>query len=42
MDKTLGYDPEDASSNLAIPTKFRNNIYYAKTMRSLVKYLNCQ
>lgn len=22
MDKTSGYDPEDASSNLAIPTNF--------------------
>ena len=30
MDKTLGYDPEDASSSLAMLTKFKNNIYYAE------------
>ena len=42
MDKTLGYDPEDASSNLAIPANFKNKFYYAKSMSSTIESLNCQ
>lgn len=41
MDKILGYDPKDASSILAIPTKNENIFYYAKTLRNSVKYLQC-
>lgn len=41
MDRTLGYEPRDASSSLAIPTMGQMKINYAWTLRSTDATLSC-